>query len=107
MRQIPRRAEARRKGGSSSHAFPERPTTLLYLYWEPLDADQFEEFGSHRREASELTDAVRDARVTFAAQSFAAMWREWAAREVPSWLAAHVERLRVRYCVRVAPARRR
>jgi hypothetical protein len=87
--------------------FPERPTTLLYLYWEPLDADQFEEFGSHRREASELTDAVRDSRVTFAAQSFAAMWREWAAREVPSWLAAHVERLRARYCVRVAPARRR
>jgi hypothetical protein len=87
--------------------FPERPTTLLYLYWEPLDADQFEEFGRHRTEASELGDAVRDARVTFAAQSFAAMWREWAARDVPSWLAGHVDRLRARYCVSVAPAKRR
>jgi hypothetical protein len=87
--------------------FPERPTTLLYLYWEPLDADQFEEFGRHRTEASELAEAVRDARVTFAAQSFAAMWREWAARDVPSWLAAHVDRLRARYCVSVAPAKRR
>ena len=58
--------------------FPERPTTLLYLYWEPLDADQFEEFGRHRAELAELADAVRDARVTFAAQSFEAMWREWA-----------------------------
>jgi hypothetical protein len=86
--------------------FPERPTTLLYLYWEPLDADQFEEFGRHRTEATELADAVRDARVTFAAQSFAAMWREWAARDVPSWLAGHVDRLRARYCVRVAPAKR-
>ncbi len=87
--------------------FPERPTTLLYLYWEPLDADQFEEFGRHRTEATELADAVRDARVTFAAQSFAAMWREWAARDVPSWLADHVDRLRARYCVTVAPAKRR
>jgi hypothetical protein len=85
--------------------FPERPTTLLYLYWEPLDADQFEEFGRHREEASVLADAVRDARVTFAAQSFAAMWRDWAARTDPSWLAAHVDRLRARYCVRVAPGK--
>jgi hypothetical protein len=85
--------------------FPERPTTLLYLYWEPLDADQFEEFGRHREEATELADAVRDARVTFAAQSFAAMWRDWAARTDPSWLAAHVDRLRARYCVRVAPGK--
>ena len=90
-----------------ARTFPERPTTLIYLYWEPLDADQFEEFGRHRTEASELADAVRDARVTFAAQSFEAMWREWAARDVPSWLAAHVDRLRARYCVRVAPAKRR
>lgn len=82
--------------------FPERPTTLLYLYWEPLDADQFEEFGRHREEATELADAVRDARVVFTAQSFAAMWRDWAARSAPSWLAAHVDRLRARYCVRVA-----
>jgi hypothetical protein len=87
--------------------FPERPTTLLYLYWEPLDADQFEEFGRHRREATELADAVGDARVTFAAQSFAAMWREWAARGAPSWLADHVDRLRARYCVLVAPGKRR
>jgi hypothetical protein len=85
--------------------FPERPTTLLYLYWEPLDADQFEEFCRHRKEAIELADAVRGARVAFASQSFDAMWREWAARAAPSWLPDHVGRLRARYCVSIAPAK--
>jgi hypothetical protein len=81
--------------------FPDRPTILLYLYWEPLNADRFEEFCRHREEAAELADAVRDARVTFAPQSFAAMWQEWAARGTPSWLADHVARLRARYCVSI------
>jgi hypothetical protein len=81
--------------------FPERPTILLYLYWEPLNGDRFEEFRRHRAETAELADAVRDARVTFAPQSFAAIWQEWAARGAPSWLADHVDRLRARYCVSI------
>jgi hypothetical protein len=85
--------------------FPERPTVVLYVFWEPLNADQFEEFGRHREELAELADAVRGARVTFAAQSFAAMWREWAARGAPGWLADHVDRLRTRYCVSIAVAK--
>jgi hypothetical protein len=81
--------------------FPDRPTILLYLYWEPLNADRFEEFCRHREETAELAHAVRDARVTFGPQSFEAMWQEWAARGAPSWLADHVDRLRARYCVSI------
>jgi hypothetical protein len=81
--------------------FPDRPTILLYLYWEPINADRFEEFCRHREETAELADAVRDARVTFGPQRFEAMWQEWAARGAPSWLADHVDRLRARYCVSI------
>ena len=79
--------------------FPDRPTILLYLYWEPLNADRFEEFRRHRAEAVELADAVREARGTFAPQRFELMGLVWAARGAPSWLAHHVDRLRARYCV--------
>jgi hypothetical protein len=81
--------------------FPDRPTILLYLYWEPLNADRFEEFCLHRQETAELADAVGEARVTFGPQSFGAIWQEWAARGAPSWLADHVAQLRARYSVSI------
>lgn len=86
--------------------FPERPTTLLYLFWEPLDADTFDEFRRHRAEAAALAKAVDGARVAFAAQSFEEMWREWAACDVPVWLRTHVDRLRARYNVAVTAGSR-
>jgi hypothetical protein len=85
--------------------FPERPTTLLYLYWEPINAEEFDEFCHHRQEAAELAAAVREARVAFHAQSFDAMWRQWAEQRAPAWLADHVDRLRARYSVPIAAGR--
>jgi hypothetical protein len=82
--------------------FPDRPTSLLYLYWEPLDAARFAEFGAHRRELAELGEAVRDARVGFASRSINSMWRDWDAQASPSWLRRHVARLRARYGVTLA-----
>jgi hypothetical protein len=75
---------------------------LLYLFWEPLDADRYEEFVCHRQELSELQEAIGDGRVTFSAQSFMAMWQEWAERGRPDWVGDHVDRLRARYCVAIA-----
>jgi hypothetical protein len=86
--------------------FPDRPTTLLYLYWEPLDADRFAEFGLHRHELSKLAEAVRDARVAFASRSFNSLWRDWEAQASPPWLSRHVARLRARYAVTLAPTDR-
>jgi hypothetical protein len=82
--------------------FPDRPTTLLYLYWEPLDAARFPEFGAHRRELAELGEAVREARVGFAARSLNSLWRDWDAQPSPPWLRRHVARLRARYGVTLA-----
>jgi hypothetical protein len=82
--------------------FPDRATTLLYLFWEPLDANRFDEFRRHRAELAALRDAVRDARVLFEAKSFEALWREWIEHHSPPWLPSHVARLRARYSVSIA-----
>jgi hypothetical protein len=82
--------------------FPERPTRLLYLYWEPLNASEFSEFRRHREETAELADAVGGARVTFDGESFEAIWQGWAAVNTPTWLPRHVDRLRARYSVSIA-----
>ena len=81
--------------------FPERSTTLLYLYWEPLDAEKFEEFRHHRAEIGRLAETLRDARVAFTPQCFASLWQDWSARRSPAWLADHVLRLQARYDIRL------
>lgn len=86
--------------------FPERRSTLLYLFWEPLDAAQFEEFRRHRAELGGLAKALAGARIAFASQTFDSLWQDWAARAQPAWLARHVARLRARYDVAIATAGR-
>lgn len=81
--------------------FPDRQAILLYLYWEPSNAQQFEEFRRHRSELDELAETVQGARIGFAAQSFEVLWRDWADRLRPIWLADHVDRLRARYSVAI------
>lgn len=77
-----------------------RPTgaTLLYLYWEPEDADSVEVCRRHRAEIGDLERRVRGSMVRFKSMSHPALWREWAANPV---LADHAARLRQRYSVRV------
>ncbi len=79
--------------------FPDRPSTLLYLYWEPLDAEAYDAFQHHRLELDGLVEAVSGARVDVASESFDHLWQGWAERSAPSWLADHVARLRRRYTV--------
>lgn len=79
--------------------FPDRPTVLLYLYWEPLDAESFEEFRQHRSELETIVRATEGGRITFRAQTFQSLWDDWSMRERPDWLPAHVARLHRRYDV--------
>ena len=79
--------------------FPDRSSTLVYLYWEPLDAASYDEFRHHRQELAALFAAVEGARVDIVTQSFDALWQSWLDASGPDWVAAHVERLRSRYAV--------
>lgn len=84
--------------------FPDRTSTLVYLYWEPLDAASYDEFRHHRQELVALTAAVADARVKVVAESFDVLWQHWLDQDGPDWIAAHVSRLRSRYAVSIGAA---
>ncbi len=84
--------------------FPDRPATLLYLFWEPLDASAYGEFRDHREELLNLVDGIHGAQVGFAAESFDELWHGWSDRPAPAWIAGHVARLRSRYAVSLASA---
>ncbi|MGI9416504.1 MAG: hypothetical protein ACR2RA_01570 [Geminicoccaceae bacterium] len=84
--------------------FPDRPSTLVYLYWEPLDAASYDEFQHHRDELATLLAAVQTARVDVVTQSFDALWQSWLDQGGLDWLPAHVGRLRSRYVVSLGAA---
>ena len=84
--------------------FPDRSSTLVYLYWEPLDAASYDEFRHHHDELATLQAAVEGARVDIVTQSFDALWQDWLDQGGPNWLVAHVERLRSRYAVSLGAA---
>ncbi|MGH1480239.1 MAG: PGN_0703 family putative restriction endonuclease [Geminicoccales bacterium] len=82
-----------------AHTFPDRSSTLFYLYWEPMNADAFDAFHHHRHELQALVEAVSGARVDFAATSFDRLWQDWIDLASPGWVTDHVARLRRRYAV--------
>jgi hypothetical protein len=77
------------------------PATLLYVYWEPLNAARFEECDEHHAEIRRFAEAVEGADIAFAAMSYFDLWAEWARDAAPSWLALHLTRLHQRYSFRI------
>jgi hypothetical protein len=53
------------------------PATLLYLYWEPLNAARFEECDEHHAEIRRFAESVEGADVAFAAMSYFDLWAVW------------------------------
>lgn len=78
-----------------------RQLTLLYLYWEPSNADEIGEIVAHRKQLEEITGRVDDQTVRFKSLTYPELWGEWAGLDRPNWLKHHVNELRSRYEVRV------
>lgn len=78
-----------------------REATLLYLYWEPEDADQHAELRDHAEEAKEFRKAISDPVITFETMSYPQLWSTWDELSQPSWLSEHVAELKNRYAVRL------
>jgi hypothetical protein len=75
---------------------------LLYLYWEPSDADKQPTSIKHREEVGELRSLLSDPQIPFTAMSYRELWESWSERPDPPWLAEHVRLLRQRYDVALA-----
>ena len=77
--------------------FPDRPVTLLYLFWEPANPDVHEVFAQHRREIEEFAGRVAGSTPTFLAMSYPELWSQWQETGSAPWLTEHLSELRSRY----------
>ena len=82
------------------HCYRDRPVTLLYLYWEPLNAADYPLLGDHRRDTAEFGERVAGAQLDFDAMSYNELWSTWD-EATPRWLSAHLGDLRPRYSVEI------
>jgi hypothetical protein len=85
-----------------SKCWPDKRITLLYAYWEPQNANDFNEFVEHRREVEEFRDLVSaESNFTLRAVCYRELWDDWGNADTPVWLRDHVRALRKRYDVTV------
>ncbi len=70
---------------------------LLYLYWEPVNASDMEEFTRHREEVIDFTGRVESSDIEFRSLSYPQLWGDW--EKAVGWkgMTAHLEHLRQRY----------
>lgn len=88
-----------------AHSFPDRPVTLLYLYWEPANPEVHGLFARHRAEIGAFAEAVSGATVAFRAMSYPDLWRGWRSGGATlPWLGAHLDDLDARYGVTLPDA---
>lgn len=84
----------------NSHAHA-RQAHLLYLYWEPENADQILELVAHRHEVQQLTERVGDATPRLHTLTYRQLLDQWSQQADPAWLAKHVAQLRERYQIEI------
>ena len=56
--------------------------TLVYLYWEPLDAALSPLFARHRAEIDTFAERVAGGSPRFEAMGYAELWKAWGRRPV-------------------------
>jgi hypothetical protein len=75
---------------------PDQPSTLAYIYWEPMDEGLSPLFEEHRQEIAAFAGRVARAAVRFEALSWFDLWDDWEATGDPL-LQLQVAELRARY----------
>ena len=83
-----------------AHTFKDRPTSLLYLYWEPANPEDNPAFEAHRAEIADFAERVAGSTPYFSAMSYPELWRQLEGSG-SAWVHAHLAELRQRYLVRI------
>ena len=83
------------------HTFQESKRSLLYLFWEPMNWSDIQEFRKHRMEVDDFRNWIRPIAPSFEMLTYAELWESWRNQTEPPWLKAHVERLAARYRVTI------
>ncbi len=71
---------------------------LVYLYWEPKNAEKFAEFKRHRAEVAEFAKALEGSSIRFISMSYPELWSQW---ERKAALKEHAAMLKARYEVTI------
>jgi len=74
---------------------------ILYMFWEPTNWKNFDEFKRHRDEIEQFATAVGGDSLRFDAMSYPELWEDWQRRTSPDWLPRHVKNLLERYAVEI------
>ena len=81
------------------HTFRYSPVAkvLVYLFWEPTNAEDIPESVKHRQEVELFSRAVEESEIRFVDLSYRELWQYWS--ETSDWegMSAHIEALRQRY----------
>ena len=80
------------------HCYPEHRVTLLYLYWEPLNAADYAPCEDHRCETMAFAERIAGPHLDFEAMNYDDLWSSWD-ESAPQWLRTHIRDLRTRYSV--------
>ena len=70
---------------------------LVYVYWEPTNADEVAAVGRHRKQVAELKMKVGDASPHLHVLTYDGLFAEWSSLGRPTWAAEHVDELQARY----------
>jgi hypothetical protein len=78
-------------------AYDRRPRVLLYVYWEPANAEDHKPFVAHRRELQRFASCVDGCETKFMFASYPDLWQQW--KDTSKWpgMTAHLEKLYSRY----------
>ena len=81
---------------------PNRQVHLVYVYWEPANADEHQWVLDHRVEVDRLRGYVDGSQIPLHAMTYWQLLDEWAELDPqPEWLAEHLTAIGVRYRVDV------
>ena len=83
-----------------AHTYRGEAVTLLYLYWEPRNADEHSVFSEHRKEIQEFTKRLKGSSPSFRSLSYPELWNSWS-ETGPDWLRKHLVALDSRYLVSI------
>ena len=75
-----------------------KAVTLLYIFWEPANRDEYPEFDRHCDEVRKFAALVAGSSVGFAWGTYPDLWREWA-HQGNERLRQHASKLMERYFV--------
>ena len=81
-----------------TNTYPHKKITLLYLYWQPQNADLFPVFQTHSQQIEAFAKKVQNSKVKFISITYPQLWQSW--QNIPQ-LSTHLNHLKRKYQISI------